>query len=148
MLILGRFTPKRKAVLDAIFDEIRKQDKVPILFDFEPAENQNFTDTVTMLARMSNFIIADLTDPSSVLHELAFIVPTLSTVAIKPIFEVGYEVIDGEAHKKRVYSMFNDFRNYPWVLSIYEYNNKQELVELLAEEVIKPAESKSKELRK
>jgi hypothetical protein len=33
VLILGRFTPERKAVLDAIGDELRKRDHVPVLFD-------------------------------------------------------------------------------------------------------------------
>ena len=35
VLILGRFTPERKVVLDAIRDELRKRDYLPVLFDFE-----------------------------------------------------------------------------------------------------------------
>ena len=35
MLILGRFTPERKAVLDALREELRKRDYLPILFDFD-----------------------------------------------------------------------------------------------------------------
>ena len=35
VLILGRFTDERKAVLDALRDELRKRDYLPILFDFE-----------------------------------------------------------------------------------------------------------------
>jgi hypothetical protein len=35
VLILGRFTPERKTVLDAIRDQLRKRDYLPILFDFQ-----------------------------------------------------------------------------------------------------------------
>ena len=35
VLILGRFTEERKAVLDALREELRKRDYLPILFDFE-----------------------------------------------------------------------------------------------------------------
>ena len=34
VLILGRFTAERKAVLDALREELRKRDYLPILFDF------------------------------------------------------------------------------------------------------------------
>src|SRR6266566_3528231 len=76
VLILGRFTPQRKAVLNAIRDELRKKDYLPILFDFEIPSSRNVTETVRTLAHLSCFIIADLTDPSSIPHELQAIVPT------------------------------------------------------------------------
>jgi hypothetical protein len=59
VLILGRFTDERKAVLDALREELRKRDYLPILFDFDVPERRNITETVTLLARMARFIIAD-----------------------------------------------------------------------------------------
>ena len=38
VLILGRFTPERKAVLDALRETLRTQGYVPILFDFRPTQ--------------------------------------------------------------------------------------------------------------
>ena len=46
VLILGRFTPERKAVLDALREELRKRDYLPILFDFEKPASKDLTGTV------------------------------------------------------------------------------------------------------
>ena len=76
VLLLGRFTEERKAVLDALREELRKRNYLPVLFDsaFLPP---GITETITLLARMARFIIADLTDPSSIPKELEAIVPDL-----------------------------------------------------------------------
>jgi uncharacterized protein YjbI with pentapeptide repeats len=65
VLILGRFTADRKAVLDALREELRKRDYLPILFDFDVPATRDITETVSLLARMARFIIADLTDPTA-----------------------------------------------------------------------------------
>jgi hypothetical protein len=78
VLILGRFTDERKAVLDALREELRKRDYLPILFDFAVPATRDITETVSLLARMARFIIADLTDPSSIPKELEAIVPSLA----------------------------------------------------------------------
>ena len=62
VLILGRFTPDRKVVLDAIRDELRKREYVPVLFDFEKPGSKSTVETVSILAHMARFVIADLTD--------------------------------------------------------------------------------------
>src|SRR5436305_12152586 len=66
VLILGRFTPERKAVLDALREELRIHGYLPILFDFDKPGSQDLTETVSTLAHLSRFIIVDLTGPSSV----------------------------------------------------------------------------------
>jgi len=78
VLILGRFAPDRKAVLDALREELRNRHYVPILFDFDVPAGRDITETVTLLARMALFIIADLTEPSSIPKELEAIVPHLA----------------------------------------------------------------------
>jgi hypothetical protein len=75
VLILGRFTDERKRVLDAIRVELRRRDYLPILFDFAKPENKDLTGTVSTLAHLARFIIADLTDPSCIPYELATVVP-------------------------------------------------------------------------
>jgi hypothetical protein len=75
VLILGSFTRERKVVLDTIREELRKRDYLPILFDFEKPASKDRTGTVSTLANLARFIIADLTEPSSVPHELATVAP-------------------------------------------------------------------------
>jgi uncharacterized protein YjbI with pentapeptide repeats len=136
VLILGNF--ERIAVLKSIKDELRKQKYLPVLFDFKKPKSRNLTETVSTLAHLSRFVIADITDPSSIPQELQSIIPTLA-VAIQPILEVG----------KKEYSMFADFpKNYNWVLPTHYYKNTSSLLSSFKEKVIKPAEAKAIELDK
>src|SRR5260221_293691 len=65
VLILGRFTRERKAMLDALRDELRRHGYLPILFDFKKPSRRDLTETVSTLAHLSRFIVADLTETSS-----------------------------------------------------------------------------------
>lgn len=138
VLILGRFTPERKAILDAIRDALRKRNYLPILFDFEKPASRNLTETVSTLAHMSRFVIADITEPRSIPQELGRIIPNLSSVPIQPIL----------LSSAQEYGMFVDFKNYPWVLDAYYYNDKDDLLNSLGTKVIAPAEQKAKQLQK
>jgi hypothetical protein len=135
VLLLGRFTDERKAVLDALRDELRKHDYLPILFDFAVPATRDITETVSLLARMARFIIADLTDPSSIPQELQAIVPHLA-VPVQPLLEGS----------SRSYAMFKDLLKYEWVLPVYRYDGLDSLLAALAEKVIAPAEGKVKAL--
>ncbi|HEU5348543.1 MAG TPA: pentapeptide repeat-containing protein, partial [Ktedonobacterales bacterium] len=84
ILILGRFTEPRKQILDVLREALRAHGYVSVLFDFDGPKNQNTTETITLLARMARFIIADLTDPRSIPHELAMIAPQIP-VPIQPL---------------------------------------------------------------
>ena len=136
VLILGRFTDERKKVLDALRDELRKRNYLPILFDFDVPATRDITETVSLLARMARFIIADLTDPSSIPKELEAIVPHLA-VPVQPLLEGS----------SRPYAMFKDYWKYDWVLPVYRYEGLAPLLAMLAEKVIAPAEEKVKALQ-
>lgn len=79
VLILGRFTKDRLIVLEDLRLKLRQHNYIPVLFDFENASNRDITETVSTLAHLSRFIIADLTDPKSIPHELSHIVLTFCT---------------------------------------------------------------------
>jgi uncharacterized protein YjbI with pentapeptide repeats len=137
VLILGRFTEERKAVLDAMRDELRNRGYLPILFDFEKPASRDITETVSLLARMARFVLADITDAKSIPQELSLIVPDLPSVPVQPLLLNGSDE----------YSMFEHFRRYPWVLPIHRYDTAEQLIVDLGERVIHPAEIKVQELR-
>jgi uncharacterized protein YjbI with pentapeptide repeats len=134
VLILGRFTPERKAILDAIRDELRKRDYLPVLFDFEKPASRDITETVSTLAHMARFVIADITDAKSIPQELMRIVPGLPSVPVQPLLLAS----------QREYGMFEHFRRFPWVLEPFLYENQDQLLAALTEKVIGPAEAKAK----
>jgi uncharacterized protein YjbI with pentapeptide repeats len=138
VLVLGRFTPERKRVLDALREGLRRRDFTPVLYDFEKPDSKDNTGTVETLARLARFIVADLTDPSSVPHELATIVPFLRTTPVLPLKLMG----------SAGYSMFDDLaRAYTWVLKTYEYEDDDALMASLPK-VILPADAMAEKLRK
>ena len=137
VLILGRFTPERKSVLDAIRDELRKRDYLPVLFDFEKPSNRDITETVSTLAHMAKFVIADITDAKSIPQELMAIVPSLPSVPVQPLLLAS----QGE------YGMFEHFKRFPWVLEPYLYEDQDRLLAAINDKVIGPAEEKVIQMR-
>jgi|LGOV01.1.fsa_nt_gb uncharacterized protein YjbI with pentapeptide repeats len=112
VLILGRFTTERKKILDRIKLQVREHGLIPILFDFEGPDSRDVTETVKVLANISRFVIADLTDAKSIPQELMIIVPTSPSLVIYPIL----------AETEREYGMYSFFDNYSWVKEITKYN--------------------------
>jgi len=138
VLILGRFTDDRKIVLDAIRKEIRRCGYIPLIFDFVPPKSKDLTGTVELLARMARFIIADITDPSCIPHELATIVPFLRTTPVLPLQQKGADS----------YSMFEDLeRSYNWVLPTKKYHDLQSLISNLSN-IIAPADELAERFKK
>jgi Pentapeptide repeats (8 copies) len=137
VLILGRFTNERKAVLDALREELRKRDYLPILFDFEKPRSRDTDETITLLARMARFVIADISDAKAVLQELRAIVPELPSLPVQPIILATQEEP----------GMFDFYRNRPSFLTVHRYADQEQLLADLGDKVIRPAELKVRELR-
>jgi len=126
VLVLGRFTKDRKAVLDQIRQELLSRQYVSVIFDFEQPTNLSTDETVTLLARMAKFVIADVSDAKSVLQELRAIVPDLPSVPIQPIILQSQEEP----------GMFDFFRKYPWVLPTFRYSSIEQIIEALPKSII------------
>jgi hypothetical protein len=125
-------------VLDRIRGVLRRENYLPVMFDFEGPRNRDLQETVTTLARLARFIIVDITDPKSVPQELISIVPALPSVPVQPLLQRGYEP----------WAMFGAVAMYPWVLPLHRYEGAEELLASLAEKVIAPAEAKAEEQRR
>lgn len=141
VLLLGRFSPERKTILDALKFKLRSCGYLPILFDFEKPCSQDLSETVSTLAHLSRFIIVDLTDPSSAPYEVGMI----ASNHIKPI----QALFRPTSEARNVFAMFGDLtRRYHWVLPPYEYRDSEQLLASLQVGVIEPAEQKVMELQR
>jgi hypothetical protein len=88
VLLLGRFTEGRIAVLDRLRDELRKRGYLPIVFNFDKPETKDFTETVRLLAGLSKFVIADISNPKSSPLELQATVAEIR-IPFQPITQEG-----------------------------------------------------------
>jgi uncharacterized protein YjbI with pentapeptide repeats len=138
VLILGNFKPERKLVLDAIREALRIRGYLPILFDFDGPTSRDLTETVSTLAHLSRFIIADITDPRSIPQELEAVVPHLLSVPVKPLL----------LESQTEYAMFEHIKRYPQVLETRVYKDSDDLLATFSTSVIEPAEAKALELKK
>jgi hypothetical protein len=137
VLILGRFTPERKVILDGIREELRKRDWVPILFDFDRPTQRDFTETVLTLAGMARFVIADISNPKSSPLELQATVPNYM-IPFVPILQVG----------ETPFAMFVDLKQKydQWVLDLLRYDTLENLRLAFEPAIIVPALEKHAEL--
>ena len=137
VLLLGRFTEGRIVVLERLRDELRKRGYLPIVFNFDKPETKDFTETVRILAGLSKFVIADITNPKSAPLELQATVPEIM-VPFRPIIEEGQEPF---AMLQDLWSKHRD-----WVFEPIYYSSVDALVASLDEKIIKPAEARFAEL--
>jgi uncharacterized protein YjbI with pentapeptide repeats len=138
VLILGRFTPERKVILDALAAELRKHNLLPIIFDFDRSTSRDVTETIKTLAGLSFFVIADITNPKSSPLELQATVPDYQ-IPFVPILEAG----------EAPFSMFRDLPNkYDWVLPVVQYSSLELLLQGFKAAVLDRAWAKRRELEK
>lgn len=129
VLILGRFTTERIEVLNAIKKELNEK-YVAVIFDFNKPNSLNLTETITLLAHMSKFVVADFTDEKAVLLEADHIIRNIAIPFI-PIFKKDTDIETQyirDFHKGRTY-----------VSETVYYDNNTQYVEL-AREIIHKAE--------
>lgn len=137
VLVLGRFTPERKRVLDGIAGELRARNLLPIIFDFDRSTNRDFTETIKTLSGLCMFVIVDLTNPKSAPLELQASVPDYQ-IPFVPIIEEGQEP----------FSMFNDLGKYDWVLKpVVTYVSLEMLIAAFDRAIVDRAFDKHKELQ-
>ena len=137
VLILGRFT-ERKELLDRMADKLRLLGYIPMIFDFDRPTDRDLTETVKILAGLSRFVIADITNPRSVPLELQATVPDYM-VPFVTILQRG----------QPAFGMFDDLpRKYNWALPLLEYNSAEPLLAAFEQKVIGPALDKADEVRR
>jgi uncharacterized protein YjbI with pentapeptide repeats len=137
VLLLGRFTEGRMVVLERLREKLRSLGYVPIVFNFDKPETKDFTETVQLLANLSHFVIVDISNPRSSPLELQASVPDYM-VPFVPILD----------QREDPFAMFVNLQNkYDWVLKpVISYSSADRLIEVLEDEIVRPAEKKFNEL--
>jgi uncharacterized protein YjbI with pentapeptide repeats len=137
VLLLGRFTEGRIAVIERLREALRQRGYLPIVFNFDKPETKDFTETVRLLAGLSKFVIADITNPKSAPLELQATVPEIM-VPFRPIIEEG----------EKPFAMLQDLwiRHREWVFEPIYYSSVDALIASLDEKIIRPAEARFVEL--
>lgn len=137
VLILGRFTPKRKKILDALREELRSHNLVPIIFDFKEPNNRDLIETAMTLAYLARFVIVDLTEANTVIQELPGIVEKIQSVPVQPI---------QSKNARKTWAGYQNIKRRKTVLEVYRYADEIDLQKNLKQKIIIPAESLRKQL--
>ena len=138
VLLLGRFTEGRMVVLERLRDKLRDLGFVPMVFNFDKPETKDFTETVRLLCGLSKFVIVDITNPRSAPLELQATVPD---------YMVPFAALQ-KGDEENPFAMLVDLKNkHDWVLQpVIRYPTVDRLIEVLEDEVVRPAEAKFNEL--
>jgi uncharacterized protein YjbI with pentapeptide repeats len=128
VLLLGRFTEGRIAVLERLRAELRERGYLPIVFNFDKPETKDFTETVRLLAGLAHFVIADVSNPKSAPLELQATVPEIM-IPFLPIIEEG----------EKPFAMLADLwiKHREWVFEPLYYSSLDALVRALDNEIIR-----------
>ena len=129
VLLLGKFTRDEKVTLDVLRDGLRVRGYLPVLVDFEKSTTGNLTETIGVIAGMSRFVVAELSEARSVPHELMNIVPTM--VPIVTLLREG----------QAPFAMSADLAKYPGVLPVHLYRDSEALAKGFDACIVEPAEN-------
>jgi hypothetical protein len=131
VLVLGRFSERRLAVLESIKAHPNKY--IPELFTCEKPESTSLAEVISGFAALSCFIIADLSELRSVQSELQAIVPNFQSVPVAPLISpTGKE-----------YALFASLQRYKNVVSpAVRYRDLDDLLEKIDLQVVPLAEKR------
>ncbi len=137
VLVIGRFPPERRPVLEAVKEALRREDFAPLVLDFHLPGSGDKNEIVKTLGRMSRFVIADLTGDKRIADTLDAVVHFLPSIPIQPVGQAGREQGLGSGH----------FQKYRWVLPFWRFADETDLAARIGREVVAPAEQKAAEIR-
>jgi hypothetical protein len=108
------------------------------LFDFAIPASRDVTETINTLASLARFVIADITDATEVRVELHNIVRNFTSLPVQLILLRGHPEFVSLAHLTK----------FPWVLPIFEYDDREHLLASLGKSIVTPAEEAARKFRR
>jgi uncharacterized protein YjbI with pentapeptide repeats len=138
VLILGCFqSSDRLVLLEEIRDALRQHDYLPMSVELEKSTTPELKESISTVAGMVKFIIADFTDAPHIPQELLKILQGISEVPVQPLVQVDTTHL----------AISDDLHEYPWMLPTYQYPSLSQAIADLKEKIIAPAQAKAQELR-
>jgi hypothetical protein len=137
-LVLGCFPPRRgPAVLDGLRAELRRRGWVPLLAELGGRANEwDVVERALLIARMVQFVVADLTGAPHLARELCSAVPFLPPgVPVQPV------LLEGDAADGGTGGWLGRLRADPRVLPPHRYRTAEALIGEAGERVVGPAEA-------
>lgn len=121
VLILGSFPPERRAVLDVLRDGLRQPalGYVPVVYNFQDGGHPESVETVTTLARMACFAIADLSDAKGLQHDLQLIAASSPKLPVQPLILAAQQQP----------GVSDVIERFPTVLKTYRYEHVTQLAD-------------------
>ena len=136
VLLLGNFGRTRKSLLLQVRKKLADLGYAPIVFDFPRPTERDLIETVSLIASMSRFVIADLTRPQSTPLEAMLIAPNVM-IPFAPIIREG----------ETPFAMFGALQaKYDWILDTWRYRDAKHLIRTLEGNVIDKCEAKVRAL--
>nr|WP_319375520.1 pentapeptide repeat-containing protein [uncultured Methanoregula sp.] len=132
VLIMGHYSNNNSDIIDVIFTQLKNFNKVPVLLDFDKPLKKEFFPTLRVLAQLSQFIIADISDVKGVGPALSMFLPQLSSV---PIIIIKNKNTEKDSILEKVFDSYSN------ISPIVYFNDKFEINEVFKNKIIYPAES-------
>jgi hypothetical protein len=135
VLILGRFGKNLEQTINPLKNELRKRNLSPIVFDFDKPNALDLMEAIVLLAFMSKFIIADLSDATSVIGELQAILSS-QMLPVLPIIR----------RSSTLFSTYAFTNKFIWIAQPLIYDEIQQVIEKFDSVIIKTAEELDREI--
>jgi hypothetical protein len=131
-LLLGRFTPARHALFEALREVLHQRHDTPVRWDVDPPLRREMTDMLALFLHLARCVIVDLTDTGSLPQVLLRIVPAHPAVLMQP-------VLLASPHADR---MWEPFQRLPGVVAPVRYERGDQARRSLAAQRLEPLEAK------
>lgn len=136
VLIMGWYIPERQTFFDGIRAALRRCGYVPILFDYAFPTPHDLNETLVKLARVSRFVIADLTCPMPLPADLLKFARDVPSVPVQPI-----------VYQSQRPTPMEPLPTCASMLPMVEYASRDRVIDEMMARVIEAAERKGEELR-
>jgi uncharacterized protein YjbI with pentapeptide repeats len=135
VLVIGEFGTRRRGIIEAIRRAIRERGLLPLVVDLDGLADPDPAHTVTLLARVARYVVADLQASGVVARALDAFVPDVAVPVIRL-------VPGGQTHEPGGTGAWR----YPWLQKPVRYTGAQDLERVLARNAFDNAEKSRLEL--